>query len=60
VASKLAVPARPKKSEYIGVSVDESLRIEVARIAAKQDISMSRVLRDALLEYLERRKTKVA
>ena len=60
MAIKPAGPARLKKSEYIGVSVDEEVRVEVARIAAKQDILMSRVLRDALREYLERRKSKAA
>ena len=60
MAIKPVVPARPKKSEYIGVSLDEDARAEVERIAAKQDISMSRVLRDAIREYLERRKIKAA
>ena len=54
------VPARPKKSEYIGVSVEEEVRVSIERLALKQDVSMSRVLRDAIREYLERQKTKAA
>lgn len=60
MATKPVVPPRPKKSEYIGISVDEETRTAVQRIAARQDVSMSRVLRDALAEYLERRKVKAA
>lgn len=60
MATKPAVPPRPKKSEYIGVSIDEGLRLEIERIARMKDISMSRVMRDAALEYVERRKTKAA
>jgi predicted transcriptional regulator len=55
-----SVPARPKKSEYIGVSVEEGLRVSVQRIAAKRDVSMSTVLRDAIREYLERHASQAA
>lgn len=60
MANKPVVPTRPKKSEYIGLQVDEETRIAVQKIALQQDVSMSRVLRDALQEYLERNKTKAA
>lgn len=54
------VPPRPKKSEYIGVSVEEDVRVSIERLAAKHDVSMSRVLRDAIREYLERHTAQAA
>lgn len=60
VPTKSVSPARPKKSQYIGICIDEQTRIVVERFAARRDLSMSRVMRDALREYLERHKSQAA
>lgn len=60
MAIKSPGPARPKKSENITVALDEGTKIAVRKIAAQHDVSVSRVFRDALHEYLERHKIKAA
>jgi len=48
-------PRRPKKSSYIGVYVEDSLKDSVERMAVTEDISVGKLMRAALRQYLEQK-----
>ncbi len=46
------------KSKYIGVAIPLQLHKKLRRAAAEDDLSLSSFLRSALIERLERNRTK--
>jgi hypothetical protein len=51
---------RPPKSEYIGFQIEPEIKEALEQSAWAEDISVGRIIRNALKEYLDRREKKAA
>lgn len=45
---------RPKKSSYIGVYIEDGMKDSIERLAVAKDVSVGKILREALSQYLNR------
>lgn len=55
MAKKTEVRDRPKKSAYVGVSVEAEIKRSLEEIARTEDRSVGSVVREAFRLFLERR-----
>jgi predicted transcriptional regulator len=55
VTKKTEIRARPKKSAYVGVSVEPEIKASLEQIARTEDRSVGSVIREAFRLFLERR-----
>jgi hypothetical protein len=53
---KALIPSRTKKPAYVGTFLELDDRLSLERIAIAKDVSISKVVRDAVREYLERQR----
>jgi predicted transcriptional regulator len=46
---------RPARTSYIGAYVEDSMKDSVVRLAVTEDVSVGRIVREAITQYLDRK-----